>query len=45
MEMKTTWLAVIAVVAALTPAQTVRAITFGEPDGNAHPNVGAIMIT
>jgi hypothetical protein len=45
MKTKTNWLAMLAVVAALTSAQTVRAITFGEPDENLHPNVGAIMIT
>ena len=42
------WLALLAVLAAvamITLAQTVRAITFGKPDGNRHPNVGAIMLT
>jgi hypothetical protein len=44
--MKTTnkWLAVLAVVAALTTAQTSRAITYGEADGNLHPSVGAWMV-
>jgi hypothetical protein len=40
----TTWLAVLAVVAALTSAQTARAITYGEADGNLHPSVGAWMV-
>jgi hypothetical protein len=44
MKTKTTWLAVLAVVAALTSAQPVRAITFGELDNGRHPNVGAVML-
>lgn len=44
MKTKTTWLAVFAVVTALTSAQTVRAITFGELDNGRHPNVGAVMV-
>jgi hypothetical protein len=42
---KKSWLAVLAAAEALTFAQTGSAITFGEPDGNLHPNVGAVMIT
>jgi hypothetical protein len=44
MKIKTTWLAVLAVVTAMTAAQPVRAITFGEPDNGQHPNVGAVML-
>ena len=35
---------VLAAVAALTSAQTSRAITFGELDKGRHPNVGAVML-
>ncbi len=45
MKRKNSRLAVLAGVAALTSAQIVRAITFGEPDGPAPPNAGGIMIT
>jgi hypothetical protein len=34
----------LAGVAALTLAQTVRAITYGQPDGNLHPSAGAWMV-
>jgi secreted trypsin-like serine protease len=33
----------LAAVAALVAATTASAITFGEPDGNRHPNVGALV--
>jgi len=33
----------LAVAALLLPAATANAITFGQPDGNLHPNVGALL--
>ena len=33
----------LAAAAALVAATTASAITFGEPDGNRHPNVGALV--
>src|SRR4029453_6074706 len=33
----------LAVAALLLPAATANAITFGQPDGNLHPNVGALV--
>jgi secreted trypsin-like serine protease len=33
----------LAVAALLLPATTANAITFGQPDGNRHPNVGALL--
>src|SRR6266487_6319343 len=36
-------LAGIAVIAMLTPASPASAITYGLPDGNAHPEVGALL--
>jgi secreted trypsin-like serine protease len=33
----------LAVAALLLPAATANAITFGQPDGNRHPNVGALV--
>ena len=45
MKTNKSWLMVLAAVATLTTAQTLRGITFGQPDGDLHPNVGAIMIT
>ena len=45
MKTNKAWLTVFAAITALTSAQTVRGITFGQPDGDLHPNVGAIMIT
>ena len=33
----------LAVAALLLPATTANAITFGQPDGNLHPNVGALL--
>jgi len=44
MKTNKSWLAMLAVVAALTTAQTTRAITFGELDNGRHPNVGAVMV-
>jgi hypothetical protein len=44
MKSNKSWLAVLAAVAALTSAQTSLAITYGQPDGNHHPNVGACMV-
>jgi hypothetical protein len=44
MKTNKSWLMVFAVVASLTAAQTVRGITFGQPDGNLHPSVGAWMV-
>jgi hypothetical protein len=44
MKSNKSWLGVLAAVAALASAQTGRAITFGEPDGNLHPNVGEIVV-
>jgi Trypsin len=35
--------AVVAVAAVLTFASAALAITYGEPDGNRHPNVGALL--
>ena len=32
-----------ALAAVLTLAGTALAITYGEPDGNGHPNVGALL--
>jgi hypothetical protein len=43
MKSNKSWLVVLAAVAALTSAQTVRAITYGEADNGRHPNVGAVM--
>jgi hypothetical protein len=43
MKSNKSWLAVLAAVAALSSAQTLRAITFGELDNGRHPNVGALM--
>jgi hypothetical protein len=43
MKTKKPWLIVFAAIAALTAAQTSRAITFGEPDNEAPPNAGAVM--
>ncbi len=43
MKMRKSWLVVLAAVAALASAQTVRGITFGEPDNGRHSNVGALM--
>ncbi len=45
MKTNQTWLAMLAVVAALAAAQPARAITFSEPDGNLHPSVGATTST
>ena len=33
----------LTVAALLLPAATANAITFGQPDGNLHPNVGALV--
>jgi hypothetical protein len=33
----------LAVAALLLPAATANGITFGQPDGNLHPNVGALL--
>jgi hypothetical protein len=33
----------VVAVAALTLTTTASAITYGEPDGNAHPFVGALL--
>jgi hypothetical protein len=38
-------LVLLAALALLTSVRIARAVTFGEPDGNNHPNVGAIMCT
>jgi secreted trypsin-like serine protease len=40
---KTLRLLVVASAAALAVAATAQAITFGEPDGDRHPNVGALV--
>ena len=44
MKNNKSWLVVLAAVAALTSAQTVRAITYGEPDNGRHPNVGTVIV-
>jgi hypothetical protein len=44
MKSNKSWLMALAAVAALTLAQTVRAITYGQPDGNLHPSAGAWMV-
>jgi secreted trypsin-like serine protease len=36
------WIAVLAIMLAVVPA--AGAITFGQPDGNEHPNVGAMIM-
>jgi hypothetical protein len=43
MKSNKSWLVVLAAVAVLASAQTVRAITDGEADNGRHPNVGALM--
>jgi len=42
--MKRTLVWTIAILAILASAVPVLAITWGEPDGNAHPNVGTILL-
>jgi hypothetical protein len=44
MRINKSWLVVLAAVAVLASAQTVRAITNGEADNGRHPNVGAVML-
>jgi len=44
MKTNKSWLLVFGAVAALTSAQTVSAITYGQPDGNLHPSAGAWMV-
>lgn len=44
MKTNTSWLIALAAVAVLASAQTTLAITYGQPDGNLHPSVGAWMV-
>jgi hypothetical protein len=40
---KTLWLLLAFAAVAAVAVGTARAITFGEPDGTRHPNVGALV--
>jgi hypothetical protein len=44
MKINKSWLEVLAAIAVVGSAQTSLAITYGQPDGNLHPSVGAWML-